>query len=180
MYTPPLVTINGFIWQVFPGHIVWEPFCGQAIKAGLQCSKSRLLTIAKTHFHLHPQRKEKKHLTFRRDRRIHLDVGNLVMGTEGRCIGGRFRVFLALTQLIIFFKTQNISVPRWDSSSLQTSSSLKIIKIQQSFYCLVAKLYATLRPHGLEPARLFCPWDFPGRNTGVGCNFLLQGLFPTQ
>ena len=24
------------------------------------------------------------------------------------------------------------------------------------------------------------PWDFPGKNTGVGCNFLLQGIFPTQ
>ena len=27
----------------------------------------------------------------------------------------------------------------------------------------------SLRPHGLEVARLFCPWDFPGKNTGVGC-----------
>ena len=23
-------------------------------------------------------------------------------------------------------------------------------------------------------------WDFPGKNTGVGCHFLLQGIFPTQ
>ena len=35
-------------------------------------------------------------------------------------------------------------------------------------------------PHGLEPARLLCPWNFPGKNTGVGCHFLLQGIFPTQ
>ena len=28
--------------------------------------------------------------------------------------------------------------------------------------------------------RLLCPWNFPGRNTGVGCHFLLQGIFPTQ
>ena len=27
---------------------------------------------------------------------------------------------------------------------------------------------------------LLCPWDSPGKNTGVGCHFLLQGLFPTQ
>ena len=27
---------------------------------------------------------------------------------------------------------------------------------------------------------LLCPWDFPGENTGVGCHFLLQGLFPNQ
>ena len=34
----------------------------------------------------------------------------------------------------------------------------------------------SLQPHGLWPTRPFCPWDFPGKNTGVG--FLLQGIFP--
>ena len=29
-------------------------------------------------------------------------------------------------------------------------------------------------------ARLLCPWDFPGKKTGVGCYFLLQGVFLTQ
>ena len=29
-------------------------------------------------------------------------------------------------------------------------------------------------------ARFLCPWNFPGKNTGVGCHFLLQGIFPTQ
>ena len=28
--------------------------------------------------------------------------------------------------------------------------------------------------------RLLCPWDFPGKSTGVGCHFLLQGIFLTQ
>ena len=28
--------------------------------------------------------------------------------------------------------------------------------------------------------RLLCPWNSPGRNTGVVCHFLLQGIFPTQ
>ena len=37
-----------------------------------------------------------------------------------------------------------------------------------------------LQPHGLWPARLHCPWDFPGKNTGVSCHFLLQGIFQTQ
>ena len=37
-----------------------------------------------------------------------------------------------------------------------------------------------LQPHGLQPTRLLCPWDFPGKNTGVGCHFLLHGIFPTQ
>ena len=33
----------------------------------------------------------------------------------------------------------------------------------------------SLRPHGLWPARLLCPCDFPGNNAGVGCHFLPQG-----
>ena len=28
--------------------------------------------------------------------------------------------------------------------------------------------------------RFLCPWSFPGKNTGVGCHFLLQGIFQTQ
>ena len=32
----------------------------------------------------------------------------------------------------------------------------------------------------LEPVTLLCPWDSPGKNTGVGCHFLLQGIFPNQ
>ena len=32
----------------------------------------------------------------------------------------------------------------------------------------------SLQPHGLQPTRLLCPWDFPGKSTGLGCNCLLQ------
>ena len=32
----------------------------------------------------------------------------------------------------------------------------------------------TLRPHRRQPTRLPGPWDCPGKNTGVGCHFLLQ------
>ena len=34
--------------------------------------------------------------------------------------------------------------------------------------------------YGLYPARLLCPWNFPGKDTGVGCHALLQGIFSTQ
>ena len=37
-----------------------------------------------------------------------------------------------------------------------------------------------MRPHGLQPARLLCPWNYPGKNTGVGCHFLLNGIFLIQ
>ena len=45
---------------------------------------------------------------------------------------------------------------------------------------LVAQLCPTLRPHGLKPARILCPWDSPGKNPGVGSHALLQRIFPTQ
>ena len=41
--------------------------------------------------------------------------------------------------------------------------------------CQVASVMSdSVRPHGLQPTRLLHPWDSPGKNTGVGCHFLLQ------
>ena len=46
--------------------------------------------------------------------------------------------------------------------------------------CSVTQMCLTLcDPHGLWPARLLCPWNFSGKNTGVSCHFLLQGIFLT-
>ena len=41
-----------------------------------------------------------------------------------------------------------------------------------------ARLFAT--PWTVACTKLLRPWDFPGKSTGVGCHFLLQGIFPTQ
>ena len=41
----------------------------------------------------------------------------------------------------------------------------------------VTKSHPTLQPHGLWPSRLLCPWDSPGKNSGVCCHALLQGIF---
>ena len=53
--------------------------------------------------------------------------------------------------------------------------------------CACAQLCLTLYdpmdgapPPAASLARLICPWDFPSKNTGVGCHFILQGIFPTQ
>ena len=48
----------------------------------------------------------------------------------------------------------------------------------ESISCSAVSDY--LRPHGLQPTRRLCPWASPGKNTGVGCRFLLQGIFLTQ
>ena len=53
--------------------------------------------------------------------------------------------------------------------------------------CVCTRVHAQLlscvnswQPYGLQPVRLLCPWDSPGKNTGSGCHALLQGIFPTQ
>ena len=56
------------------------------------------------------------------------------------------------------------------------SLSLLVIQLQPS--CSV--MSDCLPPHKVQPARLLCPWDFPGKNIGVGCHFLYQGIFSTQ
>ena len=37
-----------------------------------------------------------------------------------------------------------------------------------------SRVQLCVRPHRQQPTRLPCPWDSPGKNTGVGCHFLLQ------
>ena len=44
--------------------------------------------------------------------------------------------------------------------------------------CLV--ISDSLRSHRPQPSRHLCPQNFPGKNTGVGFHFLLQGIFLTQ
>ena len=54
-------------------------------------------------------------------------------------------------------------------------------------WCFVTVVVVGLLSHVLffcdlkdwRSIRLLCPWDFPGKNTGVDCHFLLQGIFPT-
>ena len=49
--------------------------------------------------------------------------------------------------------------------------------LQQHCYFVAKSCLALLRTAGRQS---LCPWDFPGENTGVGCHFLLQGIFLTQ
>ena len=54
--------------------------------------------------------------------------------------------------------------------------------LERKRMCVLSRsvVSTSLQPHGLQPARLFCPWDSPGKNTGVGSPALLQGIFPSQ
>ena len=63
-------------------------------------------------------------------------------------------------------------------SAITPSYGNFIFSLSESVSLLVVS--NSLRPHELWPARFLCPWNSPGKNTGVGCHFLLQGIFPTQ
>ena len=54
---------------------------------------------------------------------------------------------------------------------LEESGSLRLC----CYCCCVTSVVSdSVRPHRWQPTRLPRPWDSPGKNTGVGCHFLLQ------
>ena len=63
-------------------------------------------------------------------------------------------------------------------TNLRTRSGLNVTTTCSS--SSVAQLCLTLRPQGLYPPGSFVHGILPGKNTGVGCHFLLQGIFLTQ
>ena len=48
------------------------------------------------------------------------------------------------------------------------------------YVCVTSAVFHSLQPQGLQPARLFGPWNSPGKNSGVGCHALLQQIVPIQ
>ena len=80
---------------------------------------------------------------------------------------------------IFLTQESNPHLLHWQASSLSLGKTY--FKFERKKESEVAQLCPTLlRPHGLQPTSLLHPWSFLGKNTGVGCHFLLQGIFPTQ
>ena len=65
-------------------------------------------------------------------------------------------------------------------SVVPSSLLLSGIPLYRLLFSFAKSCPTLLRPQGLGPSRLLCPWDFPAKNTGLGCHFLLQGIFPTE
>ena len=64
----------------------------------------------------------------------------------------------------------------WSNFRILTWLVEKIMKWSVSHLVV----YDSLWPSGLKLTRLLCPWNSPGKNTGVGSHSLLQGIFLTQ
>ena len=76
-------------------------------------------------------------------------------------------------------------VVHWLRLGITDAEGLGLISGQETRACMPqlkipSIVSESLRPYGLQPSRLLCPWNFPGKNTGTDCHFFLQGIFPTQ
>ena len=80
----------------------------------------------------------------------------------------------------LFTTTSTWKKCRCTSTDANIKKLWKVYAMEYYSCYFVAKLYVILRPQGLQLTRILCPWDFPGKNTGVCCHFLLQGIFLTQ
>ena len=69
---------------------------------------------------------------------------------------------------------KNILQNYWISYTILDIKIISCHRVSCSF------VYDSLRPQGLWPSRFLCPWDSPGKNTGMGCHSLLQGIFVTR
>ena len=85
-------------------------------------------------------------------------------------------------QLIQFINNNNKN-PKQPNQKMDRKSKqtfLQRTQITKKYSAMCSVMSDSLRPHGLQPTRLLCPWNFPGKNTGVGCHFYFQVIFLTQ
>ena len=79
----------------------------------------------------------------------------------------------------LFYRSKDETV-RWTTHTTFACNDYNKFYIFRTNVCVCSVVSDSFWPHGLQPARLLCPWNFPGKNTGGGCHFLLQGIFPMQ
>ena len=64
----------------------------------------------------------------------------------------------------------------YDSFSILGSIDIPAAVAAAAAQSLQSFVLDSVRPHRWPPTRLLCPWDSPGKNTGVGYHFLLQRM----
>ena len=67
-----------------------------------------------------------------------------------------------------------------ESASCMGESTQGSLSIKLCACSVTSVVSNTLQPHGPQPTRLLCPWDFPSKNTGLGFHALLQEICLTQ
>ena len=93
------------------------------------------------------------------------------------CSGNRLTLllfnFLLPVLICLFFNMKDEELIL--SLCLYNNHKYFLSGLQIKTCCKVTSVVSnSVRPHRRQPTRLPCPWDSPGKNTGVGCHFLLQ------
>ena len=70
----------------------------------------------------------------------------------------------------------------WSQSWSNLSQYFKGICLFNTQVCVLSHsvVFSSLQTYRLQPTRLLCPWNYPGKKTGMGCHAFPQGIFPTQ
>ena len=79
-------------------------------------------------------------------------------------------------------KQSSIKDTEWAlvSFDLETDTTGIHRQLRMCMFVSCSVMSDSLRPHELQHTRLLCPWNSPGKNTGVGCHSFLQWVFLTQ
>ena len=115
-----------------------------------------------------------------------MQVATIIYGTQFACIGWQILYHWVTReeppQVSILYIASIVYMCQFQSSSSSHPSLFGIhtfvLYVCVCFCfemrsCLVTWVVSdSLQPYGPWPARLLCPWDSPGKNTGVGCHFL--------
>ena len=76
-------------------------------------------------------------------------------------------------QMVAYFLVRNPELTR--AVFLDCGLQPTVVTVQ-----LLSQARLFCEAHGLQPSRLHCPWNFPGKDTGVGSYFFLRGIFLSQ
>ena len=96
--------------------------------------------------------------------------GGMILVTDQKCYFFQYQTYLR-KNLITDEHNYKIFNSECGYSPSWILISLGFLRLLLLSYSVVSD---TLQPHRRQPTRLLCPWDSPGKNTGVGCHFLLQ------
>ena len=101
---------------------------------------------------------------------IHFDVGYFLSCVRYRSHSTSFCIFITENWSLWSYMYMCVYVCVW-----------VCIYVYEVKWSEVTQSCPTLcNPMNCSLPGFLCPWDSPGRNTGVGCHFLLQEIFPTQ
>ena len=90
------------------------------------------------------------------------------------------QLFVIVFDSVSFSRNGRVIQIEWFESALVEETIFFKGKSLRSVPAVGSVMSDSLRPCGLQPARLLCPRDALGKNTGVGSHALLPGNFPTQ